>query len=184
MFSRRKCPWCHQELSHSAYYRHIKDSQGLVCPARRNKSIKQQPFSSHDDSTSTCSEDSESTSSSLDFDNSDSSFSFHDSRSSDNSVGHCHDREEAIDGAQTDDSDIMDVDSMLEESQGALQWSDCSLDDEEEIWDTSSDEESCEQTDQVMINFFQLFYRVSERAILALLAFLRVHFFFWKCWAC
>lgn len=28
------CPYCKQDLSHAAYYRHLDDKNGLICPGR------------------------------------------------------------------------------------------------------------------------------------------------------
>ena len=50
MEGRRKTQWCTyccQELSHAAFYRHLEDKSGCVCPGRRNK-----PLDSSSDSDS------------------------------------------------------------------------------------------------------------------------------------
>ena len=186
---RKLCHWCKEELSHSAYYRHLKDNQGLVCPGRRI----QQALPLGNDSFTCNSSD---TDSSAIFDSestvdSESSFAF-------TGFDHFNDFDDtnSIPGVESNethdynrDSDIMDVDEMLEESAD----SDCSLDDEEEIWETSSDEENSSECSAIegnkfsnqlvlgicfFLNFFQLFYRISERAVLALLVFLRILFAF------
>ena len=77
---------------------------------------------------------------------------------------------------------------MLERSSSGSD-SECSLGQEEEIWDTSADDSSTEDNDTrtanevviaicIFLNFFQLFFRTSEKAILALLAFIRILFTF------
>ena len=79
-------------------------------------------------------------------------------------------------------SDAEQVKAMLVESSSDEE---CSLDEEEEIWESSSTEgPNLEENPQdessegiiygvsLSLNFFQVLYRVSERGILALLAFM------------
>ena len=182
MLARRRCSWCHQELSHSAYYRHSNDHQGLICPGRIGCVIDPQPAS-----------DSESSTISLELgssrsEHSDSSFPFTDSEFDENSGSNLAYMQECND----EDSDAMDVDAMLEETMHCQ--SEIPFDDQEEIWDTSSlddsDSENVSSLDEqtsthqvvfglcTFLNFFQLFYRVSERAILALITLLHTLFSF------
>ena len=166
------------------------DRQGLVCPGRRNGNEVPPPFmldtvSCHDHTaTVTDSESSASFGSIIDDASSESSFAFSDT----NGDGCQPTRERTQSPEVLDDNNIdMDFDEMLESQ------SECSLEDNEEIWETSSTQDldgidfsdatpDNEITDQVILgicffmNFFQLFYRVSEKAILALLSFLRILF--------
>ena len=32
--ARQVCEWCREELSHSAYYRHLRDQTGSICPGK------------------------------------------------------------------------------------------------------------------------------------------------------
>ena len=35
MASRKVCSYCSQELSHTTFYRHLNDTSGTICPARK-----------------------------------------------------------------------------------------------------------------------------------------------------
>ena len=77
---------------------------------------------------------------------------------------------------------------MLERCSGGS-GSKCSLGQEEEIWNTSADDSGTGDNDTLtsnevvigiclFVNFFQLFYQTSEKAILTLVVFMRVMFTF------
>lgn len=164
----RECEFCCQLLGHSAYYRHLHDENGMVCQGRM-----QHNNSDHSD-----------TSSNFDFDasfehDSVSSFDFgSEPGNSLTAIGHCEVDSEL--GMMTDSSESDDsLMSFTSESDG------------EEIWDleSSADElantKEQETTDVVrsvlygsflFLNIFQLFYRVSERAMTSLLAFIQLLF--------
>ena len=146
--SRKVCNSCGQELSHAAYYRHLNDRYGQACPAKYQK---------HDNLDSTCSNvDSDSDVGLNKIDDLESSLISEAVRSYNNVLS---DSEES--GAETSE--------------------------QEEMWETSA-EESSDQEDvlqnnsvqsivfglSVLKNLFQLIFRVSERAIYALLGFLRI----------
>ena len=153
------CKFCNQELSHAAYYRHLQDRSGCVCPGLRDISASES--SSSDEVLSVSSGDS------------DTSFDF-DSPS----------MEEII--ARNDSGDISMLHEVSSESDCDLSESDIDSDQEdddlqgEEIWEYSDDEENSD-SDQISvpqrmlvgISFFltkfQLFFKISERAMTALL---------------
>ena len=142
--SRKVCNSCGQELSHTAYYRHLNDRYGQACPAK---------YQEHDKLDSTFNFGS----SSSDFD--------HESDAESNN----------IDDLESSLVSAADKESGDESSE------------QEEIWGTSA-EESSDQEDvlqanslqsivfglSVFLNLFQLVFRVSERAMYALLGFLRI----------
>ena len=157
MDSRRVCQACNEELALTAYYRH---QNGNSCPAKR----RERPPSPNSDEN--CFEK-ELTDMDLD-----SSFSFGDCES-------VISRDENTNFPLEDNEG--EVDSMFEESSNE---ENSSVDDGE-IWedlsDVSDEETGPFHTNEdrtvfaicLFLNFFQLFYKVSERAILALLLFLR-----------
>ena len=166
---RRICPGFKEELALTAYYRHQRSNS---CPGRQH--YERIPTQTSGDSGSESSfdeHDHQTREGELD-----SSFCFSD----------CEPvltREDAVEPLLDDpNDDDAEIDDMLEQENSSE--SECSFHDEE-IWDDSSstsDEvihsESYKSKEIVLgicvfINFFQLFYKVSERAILALLVFLR-----------
>ena len=163
--SRRVCPGCKEELALTAYYRH---QRGDICPGRQ---LESQPFTRHCGSDISSDEEVEGHEGGLD-----SSFRFSDSE--------CLTPENITDTLVHDiASDYAEIDKMLEQESSSED--ECSLGDEE-IWDSCSDAsdedivgaENTRASNVVMgiclfLNFFQLFYKVSERGILALLHFLR-----------
>ena len=175
--NRRICQWCKEELSHSAYFRHREDDKGVLCPGKQRLSCKLQL------ANETVTEEAEEglSETSLDFlssigsANSESSFQF--SESSVECDAHPYEGGSAMCDM---DVDALEVERMLESS------SESDNDDQEEMWEnTSSDESITEGTSQqvanqevvfgicIFLNFFQLFFRISERAVLALMNFLR-----------
>ena len=167
---RRICPGCKEELALTAYYRRQRSNN---CPGKQHyEQIPTQTLGDSGSESSFDEHDHQTREGELD-----SSFCFSD----------CEPvltYEDAVEPLLDDPSDDdAEIDDMLEQESSSE--SECSLHDEE-IWDdsssTSDDEvihsESYESKEIVLgicifINFFQLFYKVSERAILALLVFLR-----------
>ena len=155
--SRRVCPGCKEQLALTAYYRHQRGN----CPGRQ---LESQALT-HWGSDSSLDEEVER--------GLDSSFCFSDSE--------CLSPESVADQLVHDDS--AEIDEMLDQESSSSE-DQCSLSDEE-IWDSSdtSDEDrvAAENTRTsnivvgicLFLNFFQLFYKVSERGILALILFLR-----------
>ena len=88
---------------------------------------------------------------------------------------------ELLSSGESVDSDALHVEEMLEERLSSDD--ECSLGEEEEIWEDYSDDSDQETSPRnvrarsivigvcLFLNFFQLFYRVSERAVLSLLSF-------------
>ena len=150
--SRKVCNLFGQELSHSAYYRHLNDRYGQACPAKYQK-----------------------------HDNLDSTFDF-------GSSGSEFDHDSDAESTNIDDLESSLVSAAVQSSNNVLSDSEESVDEtseQEEIWETSA-EESSDQEDvlqtnsvqsivfglSVFLNLFQLIFRVSERAMYALLGFL------------
>jgi hypothetical protein len=142
----RLCADCDQELSHAAYYRHLEDRSGAVCPGKR--------IIASDESSVSESE-------LLDeFDTSD----FHDEDMADNIMI-------TTDSEQSSSCTDSDVDG-------------------EEIWESSEDEDDQLQNTHhsiaqrvlngmgLFLTKFQLFFKVSERGMSALLLFLVTLFAF------
>ena len=154
----RECEFCGQMLGHCAYYRHCHDINGLVCPGRvQLNDSNHSNFSDLDfDGVSECAKE-----------GSDSSFNF--GSESENS---CKDIEYDV-GM---DHVAMETDSNIDSAE------------EEEIWQTSSEDESNQSKEKecntyvkgilqgifLFFYFFQLFYRISERAMKALLGFFQI----------
>ena len=184
--TRRVCPFCHEELSLTAFYRHSNDTQGVVCPGKQRAS--QLPL----DTSSPCNHETYPSSSESSFDpmtedvrDLESSFYFSDCESADQ-AGVVD--SELLSSGESVDSDALHVEEMLEERLSSDD--ECSLGEEEEIWEDYSDDSDQETSPRnvrarsivigvcLFLNFFQLFYRVSERAVLSLLSFLRFLFTF------
>jgi hypothetical protein len=162
MEERRACPSCGEELAHSAYYRHLNDKVGSICPGI--KLVQVPPSLSFEDNEASCVDDLDST---FDLgseceeaqqpvhDDNDYIFSSNDDASCDSDMNFSTDRD------YTDSSD------------GEELW---------EISDSSSDElnEVSEDAKNVLfgvslfLNFFHLWYHVSERAMANLLKFLGI----------
>ena len=159
---RKQCRFCGEVLAHSAYYRHLNDENGVVCPGR----LRYESDHSSD-------------------------FNFDNARSSENSW---HDSSFDF-GSEPEDScvhhalndatvDIFDEEMEVSDSDSVVSFK-FSVSDEEEIWSDSDDEpkSGCTTSAEgilsgifLFLNFFQLFYRVSERAMMALLGFFHILF--------
>ena len=152
--SRKVCNTCGQELSHAAYYRHLNDRYGQACPAKYQK-----------------------------HDNLDSTFDFGSSSSnvdSDSDVG--LNKIDDLESSLISEA-VRSYNNVLSDSEE----SGAETSEQEEMWETSA-EESSDQEDvlhnnsvesivfglSVFLNLFQLIFRVSERAMYALLGFLRI----------
>ena len=168
--SRKVCPSCGQELAHAAYYRHIHDDTGSICPGTKN-SARQLAGSMR------CDDLDESFSSISNCSDTDSSFDFG------SALGQSSDLDC---GSERGDMLASDSESTSESTLSSIE----SLESAEEIWElTDTDEdESCdsEASDgegkkaqgvlfaiSIFLNFFQLTFRISEQAMTTLLKFLR-----------
>lgn len=150
---RKVCPSCGNLLAHSAYHRHLADRTGSVCPGKMNIHLEE--------------ENSSEASFGSDH-HSDSSFDFGCS-----SPGECA-------GMINDSIEEVECGSSMSFSDSEV---DDSLSSGEEIWESESEDEHITEFQQtaneallgisVFLNFFQLAFRVSERAISVLLMFLR-----------
>lgn len=144
--NRRVCLWCKEELARTAYYHYLNDGQGVICPVRR-QSAEQQSKYNGDSESSTNSESSfeamvESN------EDSDSSFDLSESKLS------CDENELREDSSSplsemndSEDADAISVDKMLQISSSSE--SECSLSQEEEIWDISADDSGTEDFTQI-----------------------------------
>lgn len=174
MAKRRRCVTCGDELSHSAYYRHLHDSNGSVCPKKKKKKMEVIPDVEvlHETSTS----------------ESEANLSLHDSTSDAYLNASDSDPDPALENPSNDTSE-----QRPESESSSFDFSSNSGDDldEEELWELSAssldeDEASgCPHIHDsqsvsrlvvaisVFVMFFHLFYNVSESAILCLLSFLK-----------
>lgn len=167
---RKQCQWCKQELAHAAYYRHLHDDVGAVCPGKYSGPSGQQY-------TESCSE----------ADDLDSTFDF---------GSECSD--EDLDGqpgdlhlSACDPVDDMESTTVNESSPSEESSSESGVDGEE-IWDSSDDDregQGLDKTNQegnslshnphsvvvmisLFLSYFQLVFRLSERGVVCLLSFL------------
>ena len=168
--SRRVCPGCKEELAPTAYYRH---QTGTSCPGRKHERLPttDPDFSGTDSEEKDCDESVSKHDIGLD-----SSFCISDCESvmqtDDNNAHKFFD--------STDDEE--EIDTMLEhesstEDELSLEdgeiWDDCSNSSDEETAHTDFNEKKVVLGICLFLNFFQVFYKVSERAILALILFLK-----------
>ena len=160
---RKQCPFCKEDLASSAYYRHTNDQTGYICPGK--KTITSQELLTGDDDEMLGSQvsdnDTDSSLLSMDLnDESDSSFKF-----------------------DSSDDQVMDPLFDNNESRG----SEISSNDlDEEIWTDTDEDDSenvmVEEANNVFycislfLNYYQLTYHISERAMMAILTFLRLLF--------
>ena len=165
MDRRKQCPSCGNILAHSAYQRHIADHTGSVCAGKLSQRETQRKKESSSEESDIFSTDQDSDG------DSNSSFDFESSTES------C----EAIPEMDIEDSDVNLESSICDEdSQDSASG--------EEVWDSSeSEDEGCIRERDVVhtqvkdvlfgmavfLNFFQLVFHISERALSTLLAFLR-----------
>ena len=172
--ARRVCRWCQEELSLTAYFRHLNDFQGIVYPSTKpeREYPGQVPVQSICDAEERGSSSDSSFSLMAECKDLDSSFCFSD----------CERTESGV--TKSADEDTLQVEEMIEENLSSDQ--DSSTSDEDEIWEEysyESDVKTSPQDDKprsvvvgicLFLNFFQLFYKVSERAILALISFFKL----------
>ena len=158
------CPHCRQELSKAAYYRHINDKHGVVCPGIKENHEYDGDQSNVSDTDFFSTSDGEM----------DTSFDFGD--------------DDAVSSMNSFTGDLgegLDFDSPISsESENE----ESSLSSGEEIWDSSSDSdldsEDLERASlassvhhivcglSIFVTTFQLFFRISERAMTSLLLFI------------
>lgn len=174
---RKQCEFCGEVLGHSAYYRHLHDENGMICHGRMHVSESDHgstsDFSFDEDLNDGFEQDS-----SFDF-GSEPEYSLMSAQPYSNHEVHADDDRESEDASDA----------------GSLMSFTSSLNDGEEIWDLLNSEDELENvaltTNEhdttatvkgilygafLFLNFFQLFYRVSERAMIALLGFFQVLF--------
>ena len=159
---RKQYPSCGKELAHAAYSHHVHDH---TCPSRRlqvTTNLQKSP------TPESCEEDSSENLSPI---SADMSFDFGSTAASESDQASCG-------SSRSMGVDIIDSSSEPESASNDSQdW-----ESGEEIWESSGDEDNsiaCENQTamnivSLFLNFFQLTYRISERAMLTLLAFLKV----------
>ena len=177
---RRLCEYCHQYLAESAYYRHLNDKFGSICPGKSLDTFKPLEESTEEVLSSSEENVSIATESSFDFESSEEQFV----------------RSESVEGdigtAQNANCGLGCVPAGEDESIVSDSNSDFSFqsDLDEEIWE-DSDDDAISGTELLhgnpdhpgknvifgisfFLNFLQLTYHISERAMSALLLFIRL----------
>ena len=170
------CPFCREELSRAAYYRHLNDKQGLLCPGERTEDFSDSSMSDSDQDLFTSSE-----SLSLGKSDSDTTFDFEDGTSPTNNLP---------DGIMQEDYDASTSAELPPERDSHSPVSSSSSDSDlsgEEIWEDTESEDEQETSISntvsnttrrilfglsIFVTTFQLFFRISERAMSALLLFI------------
>ena len=176
MAHRKQCPSCGEELAHAAYSRHIHDHTGSVCPGRE---LQVQMIMSPRPSTSESSEGGSDFED--DLSSEDDSFDFGSAGDESDQAGCSYSADmpgEQVFNSDSDNSIYSDLSSNNAHD----------VQSDEEIWESSDDEDldsddfsTCDNQTvrnvlfgvSLFLNFFQLTYRVSERAMTTLLTFLR-----------
>jgi len=176
MAHRKQCPSCGEELAHAAYSRHIHDHTGSVCPGRE---LQVQMIMSPRPSTSESSEGGSDFED--DLSSEDDSFDFGSAGDESDQAGCSYSADMPGEQVFNSDSDSSIYSDLSSNSAHGVQ-------SDEEIWESSDDEDldsdDCSTCDNqtvrnvlfgvsLFLNFFQLTYRVSERAMTTLLTFLR-----------
>ena len=186
---RRVCGSCGQELAHSAYFRHVHDTNGSVCPGKRHQQqfdARPNPSEIHPDRHASGGE-----SSSVELD---STFNF---GSGDSEVDHSPSRQDGQNSETLVDAELMQSDSDDGDESDSCSMADFSSPREsesssgEEFWEVSDLED--DQSDDFQVShtakslllgisiflyFFHLFSSLSERAMVTLLSFFRTVFGF------
>ena len=177
---RRLCEYCHQYLAASAYYRHLNDKFGSICPGKSLDTSEPLEESTEEVLSSSEENVSIATESSFDFESSEEQFVRSESVEGD------------IDTAQNANCGLGCVPAGEDESIVSDSNSDFSFqsDLDEEIWE-DSDDDAISGTELLhanpdhpgknvifgisfFLNFLQLTYHISERAMSALLLFIRL----------
>ena len=152
----RFCTYCSQELSHAAYYRHLEDKSGSVCPGKRLLGAE-----SDDSSASEAMPSDGESGQAL--------------QSSNDMAENSPMVTESFDETNMEVSDQEDSSDSDDSINGT------------EIWESSEDEEESQSSEQaqrilygmaLFLTKFQLFFKISERGMAALLLFLRILFTF------
>ena len=165
----RKCTFCCQELSHAAYYRHLQDTSGCVCPGKR------------DSISSTDSSDEEALSLPS---KSDSSFDFGSDQEEEEEEEEDHIMQDEM---EMDTTAYHSTNETNSSSESTSVNDDSDIDDVldgEEIWAVSDAEDQLQDNQMshmaqrvlhglsLFLTKFQLVFKISERAMSALLLFL------------
>ena len=189
---RQMCITCGQELAHSAYYRHLHDKTGRICPGKRQLL----PFDASEevDEEFNASSIADSPASSRSNPTSDSTVDFGSAGSAESCASVGSDNFHVPLEGQS----LVENEEMFSDDDSISGFSSCetleSSSDGEEIWELSDSDiedsiEDCDQAPSVtaksllfgvtlFVYFFHLFYRLSEKATVALLNFLRTLFSF------
>ena len=192
---RRMCRFCLQELAHTAYFRHLHDTSGTICPGRRTTDHEEShkgSESSESDSvgSDTCSRLIDSTFKL----GSNESFGSNESNQetgqrTSNFVGRHEATNEleidcdcSVQPSSSDDEDIMQISSGFSNSSS----DGCGTSSSDgEVWDDSDHENDITENQVIpilssllfgisfFVYFFHLFYRLSEKGTVALLSFLK-----------
>lgn len=156
--NRKVCPFCEQELAHTAFTRHLSDNTGRICPARSRFSRSPSPRAADLDST---------------FDLGSSDLEAPSEILSDNSYTSCDD------AGNLSDSEMSIASSTDSDSSSDS----VTLSSEDEVWDDMESEEQKEVDNSVgvvvlgisyFLTFYHLVYHLSQRAITSLLGFIRL----------
>ena len=150
------CTFCDQELSHAAYYRHLQDSSGVVCPGKKD---------SRSDDSSQSSDDMLSVASESDFSCGQDLLS-----SDEHSVIATNHEPVDFEMSEAEQDSVCDSSVTDSDIEG------------EEIWESCEDDDDHLQSTNIaqrilygialFVTKFQLLFKISERAMSALLLFL------------
>ena len=173
MSERKVCVSCGQQLGNTAFYRHLRDSSGLACPGKRVPREENEGEDSSDFSLDLSTSEVESSSS---------SFSIN---SSDCDIEDCDDNDIAANSFVDDNADChfdsdaaeSELTSLTDSSSGEEIWEDLpssSCDDENQP--DNSEERDALYGISVFLNFIHLTFRLSERAMLTLILFIKILF--------
>ena len=164
--ARRMCPSCGEELAHSAYYRHLHDKVGSICPGVEPVVVQQLPRGVIPEAGNEADPEDELDST---FDLGSETEEVQQSDQSEHSFnGNNFPSDEA-----SMDSD-MDFGSDGEESSDGEELWECSDESSNELDEVSGDVQNVLFSITLFLNFFHLCYHVSERGMANLLKFIRV----------
>ena len=186
----RTCCFCHQELAHTAYFRHLHDKSGTICPGKQKVHLQEGHSSGSESSEldSVSSDSSRLMDSTLDL-SSDGSLGSKDKEDQGTVSDLCGQHKE------TNEVEFNKPSSSSDDGEGSMHFSSgfsnsssdgCSTSSSDgEVWENSDTEEDItdSQISPVLHNllfgitffvyFFHLFYRLSEKGTVALLNFLK-----------
>ena len=180
MAERRMCRFCQQELAHAAYFRHLHDTSGTICPGRQSMDHEEnhrgyESSELHVDRVSSTVSDEETGQNTRDFTGQ--------QKGTDVVEDVC---DENVQFSGSDDESSMQCsgfsssssDGYYTSSSDGEVWEESDLDDNSTEAEVSPAQSSLLFGISFFVYFFHLFYRLSEKGTIALLSFLKNLFVF------